>query len=70
MFLVERVKGIEPFSPTWKAGVIATIRYPRVDLVLTFKFGAALRWELRFLLTVTSVTPHKKPRSRLDLHQI
>ena len=26
---VERVWGIEPHSPTWKAGVIATIRYPQ-----------------------------------------
>ncbi len=31
-FCMERVRGIEPLSPTWKAGVIATIRYPRIDL--------------------------------------
>jgi hypothetical protein len=27
---VERVGGIEPPSPAWKAGVIAFIRYPQV----------------------------------------
>ena len=26
---MERVEGIEPSSPAWKAGVIAFIRYPR-----------------------------------------
>ena len=26
---MERVRGIEPLSPTWKAGVIAIIRYPQ-----------------------------------------
>ena len=30
--VMERVRGIEPLSPTWKAGVIATIRYPPIDL--------------------------------------
>ena len=28
---VERVGGIEPPSPAWKAGVIAFIRYPHSD---------------------------------------
>ena len=27
--LMERVEGIEPSSPAWKAGVIAFIRYPQ-----------------------------------------
>ena len=26
---MERVEGIEPSSPAWKAGVIAFIRYPQ-----------------------------------------
>ena len=25
---MERVRGIEPLSPAWKAGIIAIIRYP------------------------------------------
>ena len=27
--VMERVEGIEPSSPAWKAGVIAFIRYPQ-----------------------------------------
>ena len=33
---VERVGGIEPPSPAWKAGVIAFIRYPRLLNLLVF----------------------------------
>ena len=32
--VMERVEGIEPSSPAWKAGVIAFIRYPQ-GLVLS-----------------------------------
>ncbi len=31
-YVFVRVTGIEPTSPTWKAGVITIIRYPRVSL--------------------------------------
>ncbi len=31
---MERVKGIEPSFPPWKGGVLATVRHPRVPLIL------------------------------------
>ena len=34
--VMERVEGIEPSSPAWKAGVIAFIRYPRLLNFLVF----------------------------------
>ena len=33
LFLLERVAGIEPASPAWKASIIATIRYPRDEMI-------------------------------------
>jgi hypothetical protein len=51
---MERVVGIEPTSPAWKAGVIAFIRYPQaIDLypflnhysfIFTHQFWLAQLW--------------------------
>lgn len=38
-FFLERVTGLEPVSPAWKAGIIAAIRYPQAK---TFRIGDLL----------------------------
>ena len=45
---VERVGGIEPPSPAWKAGVIAFIRYPQA-------IGSKKIWRSRSVLLQSSV---------------
>lgn len=36
-YFCERVGGIEPPSPDWQPGVIATIRYPRIFVILVYQ---------------------------------
>ena len=55
---VERVGGIEPPSPAWKAGVIAFIRYPQT-IESKKCFGNRVFLKAMFCLPVDPVqTPH------------